>query len=153
MYEILAQWAQYNKFVESGSKNKALMSWTTISTELNDNQTQIRGFDINGPSIRGGHTCINWSQLDTETVQIATVLSFYFSPLLLSHGGFLSLYISSWVILILHLLIIWSFTWVPVPSDTLSGILWVVVVKAILFRGHLNINVARKIAVVHSMRW
>ena len=29
------------------------------STELNDNQTQIRGFDINGPLVRGGHTCIN----------------------------------------------------------------------------------------------
>ena len=37
MYEILAQWAQNNKFLESGSKNWALMSWTTVSTELNDN--------------------------------------------------------------------------------------------------------------------
>ena len=44
------------------------MSWTTASTELNDNQTQIRGFDINGLSVQGGHTCINWSQLDIETI-------------------------------------------------------------------------------------
>ena len=38
------------------------------STELNDNQTQIRGSDINGLSVWGGHTCIYWSQLDTETI-------------------------------------------------------------------------------------
>ena len=35
------------------------MSWTTASIELNDNQTQIRGSDINGLSVRGGHTYIN----------------------------------------------------------------------------------------------
>ena len=44
------------------------MSCTTASIELNDNQTQIRGSDINGLSVRGGHTCINWSQLDTKTI-------------------------------------------------------------------------------------
>ena len=35
------------------------MSWTTASIELNVNQTQIRGFDINGLSVRGGHPCID----------------------------------------------------------------------------------------------
>ena len=35
------------------------MSWTTTSTELNDNQTQIRDSNINELSVRGGHTCIN----------------------------------------------------------------------------------------------
>ena len=44
------------------------MSWTTASIELNDNQTRIRGSDVSGPSVRGGHTCINWSQLDTKTI-------------------------------------------------------------------------------------
>ena len=38
------------------------------STELNDNQIQIRGFDINGIFVQGGHTCINLSQLDTKTL-------------------------------------------------------------------------------------
>ena len=38
------------------------------NTELNDNQTQIRGSGLNGLSVRGGHTCINWSQLDTKTI-------------------------------------------------------------------------------------
>ena len=44
------------------------MSWTTTSTELNDNQTQIRDFEINGLSVWEGHTYINWSQLDTKTI-------------------------------------------------------------------------------------
>ena len=38
------------------------------STELNDNQTQTKGSEINGLSVRGGHTCIDWSQLDTEII-------------------------------------------------------------------------------------
>ena len=71
----------------------------------------------------------------------------------LPHGGSLTWYSSPWTILILHLLIIWAFTWVPVPSDTLFGFLWVVVAKTTLFRGLLNINAARKVAAVHSMRW
>ena len=34
------------------------MSRTTVSIELNDNQARIRGTDINGLSIRGGHNYI-----------------------------------------------------------------------------------------------
>ena len=34
------------------------MSWTTTSIELNDNQTQIKGIDINWLSVRGGHNYI-----------------------------------------------------------------------------------------------
>ena len=71
----------------------------------------------------------------------------------LSHGGSLTLYSSLWNILILHLLIIWASTWVPVPSDTLSDFLWVVVAKVILFRGLPHINEARKVAAMHLMRW
>ena len=44
------------------------MSWTTASNELNDNQIQIRDSDINELSVRGGYTCIYWSQLDIETI-------------------------------------------------------------------------------------
>ena len=35
------------------------MSWTTANSELNDNQTQIRGSGVNGLLVRGGDTCIN----------------------------------------------------------------------------------------------
>ena len=68
MYGILVQWAQYNKFVENGSKNLSLMGWITTSAESNDNQTQIKSSNINGLSVWGGPTGINWSQLDTKTV-------------------------------------------------------------------------------------
>ena len=96
------------------------MSWITTNVKLNGNQTQIRGSVINGPSVRGGHTCINWFRFDIKTTQIATMFSFLFfqSP---SHGGFLTLYIPLWVILFLHLLIIWAFTWVHIPSNTFSN--------------------------------
>ena len=39
-----------------------------VNTELNNNQTKIRGFDVNGLSVQGGHPCIDWSQLDTKTI-------------------------------------------------------------------------------------
>ena len=61
VYGTSVQWAQYNKFVESRSKNKALMSGTTASIELNDNQTWIRDSSISGLSVQGGRACINWT--------------------------------------------------------------------------------------------
>ena len=36
--------------------------------ELNNNQTQIRGFDVSGLLVQRGHPCIDWSQLDTKTI-------------------------------------------------------------------------------------
>ena len=79
------------------------------------------------------------------------VVSLFFQTPL--HGWSLTLYSSLWTILILHLLIIWAFTWVSVPSNTFSSFLWVVVVKATLFKGLFNINVARKVTAVYSMQW
>ena len=38
MYGILVQWAQYNKFVESGSKNWALVKLTTAKMKLGCDQ-------------------------------------------------------------------------------------------------------------------
>ena len=35
------------------------MSWMTASPDLNDNQTQIRDFEINRLSVQGGDTYIN----------------------------------------------------------------------------------------------
>ena len=86
-----------------------------------------------------------------DTLDCYNILSFFFrTPF---HGGSLTLYIFFLIILILHLSIIWAFTWVLVPSDTLPSFLWVVVTKATLFRGLLHINVARKVAALHSMQW
>ena len=65
---ILAQWAQYNEFVDGESKNLALVSWTTANTKLNDNQIQIKYSDINGLIVQGGLTFISWSQLGTIAI-------------------------------------------------------------------------------------
>ena len=55
------------------------------------------------------------------------------------------------MILTLHLLIVQATTWVFVPSDTLSGPLWVGVAKTALLRGLLHINAARELAAEHLM--
>ena len=62
------------------------MSWTTASTEFNDNQIQIRDSDIDGLTVRGDLPFVNWSQLDTSTIKIATIFSLYFSDHLLMEG-------------------------------------------------------------------
>ena len=36
--------------------------------KLNDNQTQTRGSDVNGPSVWRCQTCINWSQFGTKII-------------------------------------------------------------------------------------
>ena len=57
------------------------------------------------------------------------------------------------MILILHLLIIQTTTWVLVPSDTPSGPLLVGITKAALFRGLIHINAVKKLAAEHLMQW
>ena len=42
-----AQKAQNNEFVESGSKNQAIMNWTMANMELDDNHAQIRSTNMN----------------------------------------------------------------------------------------------------------
>ena len=63
------------------------------------------------------------------------------------------LYWPSFVIWALHLLIIQTPTWAPVPSDALTSSLWVAVTKVTLFRGLLFINAARRVVLVHLMWW
>ena len=58
-----------------------------------------------------------------------------------------------WIIFTPHLLIIWTLTWVFVPSATFPSSLWVALAKVALFRRLLHINAASKVAVVHLMRW
>ena len=70
----------------------------------------------------------------------------------LLHGDALLLYSLLKVIRTLHLLIIWTFTWVPVSSDIHLTFLWVAVTKVALFACPLHINAARKVASLHLMR-
>ena len=80
-----------------------------------------------------------WMRMVTWVLEIATVLSLLIprSPL---HGGFLLLYSPLLTILAFHLLIIQAYTWVSVPSDTLSGVLWVAVTEIAQLRGLVHIN-------------
>ena len=128
------------------------MNWTTASMSLEDDQAKTRGTDLNEFTVWGGK--FPYKSIKTEykyNFDCYSIFSLFFQSL--PHWGSLTLYSSLWTILILHLLIIWALTWVSVPSDTLFGFLWVMVAKIALFRGLLNINTARKVAVVHSMRW
>ena len=85
-------------------------------------------------------------------------LSFSISPPFFSffrstlHGDALLLYNLLKVIKALHLLIIWTFTWVPVSSDIHPTFLWVAVAKVTLFACLLHINAVRKVASLHLMR-
>ena len=63
------------------------------------------------------------------------------------------LYRPSYIIWTLHLLIIQTPTWAPVPSDALTSSLWVAMTKVTLFRGLLFINAARRVVVMHLMWW
>ena len=92
----------------------------------------------------------NWIQRQFRLLQ-SSFFAFFSPPL--SQRGSLTLYSSFWNILIIYLLIIWVSTWVPVPSDTFSSFLWIVVAKVTLFRGLFHINATRKVAAMHLMRW
>ena len=80
---------------------------------------------------------------------------FFFSLLLPSpfHEESSTLYSLFWIIFTLHLLIIWTLTWVLVPSATFPSSLWVAIVKVALFRRLPHINAASKVAIMHLMRW
>ena len=79
-------------------------------------------------------------------VQIHTV-----SPL--SLGDSSTLYRSLPIIWTLHLLIIQTPTWAPIPLDTLISSLWVALANVALFRGLLFINAVRRVVVMHLMWW
>ena len=84
--------------------------------------------------------------------QISLLCSLFFlRPL--SWGTFYILYRPFHIIWALHLLIIQTPTWAPVPSDTPINSLWVAVAKVALFRGLLFINAARRVVVMHLMWW
>ena len=62
------------------------MNWTTANMELDDNQTQIRGTDMNELLVRGGKFSYKSTKQSTSTLLIATVFFLYFSNLFLMKG-------------------------------------------------------------------
>ena len=87
--------------------------------------------------------------------RILLSLSLFFSSKLFRfplHGDFLLLYSLLKLIRTLHLLTIWTLTWVPVPSDIHLIFLWVALANVTLFACLLHINAAGKVASLHLMR-
>ena len=96
------------------------MSWTTVSIELNENQTQKRSFWCQWTfSLRRSRLYILITVGYRDNLDCYNILSLFFWYLL--HEESFTLYILLWTIFIIHLLIIRTLTWVPVPSDTPSG--------------------------------
>ena len=93
-----------------------------------------------------------WFWLKTITF-LSISISFFF-PLFRSflHGDFLLLYSILKLIRALHLLTIWTFTWVPVPSNIYLIFLWVALANVTLFTCLLHINAAGKVASLYLMR-
>ena len=105
-----------------------------------------------GCSVRGDVWVHFYSWLNAIIfLSLSLPLSFSFFQSTLHENAFL-LYSLLKVIRTLHLLIIWTFTWVPVPSDIYPTFLWVTVAKVTLFACPLHINVARKVASLHLIR-
>ena len=94
---------------------------------------------------------VDWFFLCTIVNKLVLIFSRIF--LIFFHRGFFTLYCLFWIILTLHLSIVWDITWVPVPSNTSPSFLWIVVTRASLFRYLLHINVAKKVVTVNLMRW
>ena len=55
------------------------MNWTIANMELDDNQTQIRGTDMNELTVRGGNFSYKSTKQSTSTILIAIVCFLYFS--------------------------------------------------------------------------
>ena len=105
-----------------------------------------------GYSVRGNVWVHLWFWSKTIAF-LSLSISFLFSNFRsLLHGDFLFLYSLLKLIRALHLLTIWTFTWVPVPSDIHLIFLWVALANVTLFACLLHINAARKVASLHLMR-
>ena len=129
------------------------MSWTTTSIRSCDDQTQNKDTYLSKLPVQGGKICVWWLLSNIGMVQIVILL--FFSLLFRSpfHEESSTLYSLFWIIFTLYLLIIWTLTWVLVPSATFPNSLWVAVTKVALFRRFLHKNATSKVAVVHLMRW
>ena len=151
-YSAMAQWAQENKLVESGLKNRALenssYNYHKFKDSLNETaKTNEKRFSIRDTLLLCQlifFTCNCWQACYPFS------LGFFRSPF---HKGFFTLYSSHWIILTLYLSFIWDFTWVSVSSNTSSGSLWVVITRVSLFRCLLHINAVRKVVTVNLIRW
>ena len=115
------------------------MSLTTVGLGVGDDWIGTKNAELDGLMIREDKLTIRRCEFLSGSIKQSTKgdVSLFFS-LRLS-----PLYSSFWTILVLHLLVIYAYTWVHVPSATPSNVRWVVVTQIALFRSHVHINGAK----------
>ena len=150
---IQAQRTRHNEFVESGSKGWALTRQRLMQALEGDDRVGVKNIEVDGLTIRGNELSVRGYESPSSLIRLereggicAPSLPGSWNPLPY-WGRSLTLYITLWSILVLHLLVIDAHTWVHVPSATPSNILWAVVTQIALFRRHIHINGARMLAV------
>ena len=98
------------------------MSLTTVGLDVRDDWIEIRNTELGGLVIRRDEPAIQVCELLSKLVKQSTKgdVSFFLPPVPPSYGRPLTLYSFLWTILVLHLLVIYAYTWVHVPSATSS---------------------------------
>ena len=136
------QQAQYNEFGrEAGSRTGPLRGLRQRSGRIigeQDRQWRRGGVKVYPRALSEDEFFFSFS----DTTQLGLSGVFWIAILSLREIS-LVIYSSAPFILAIHLLSVQVATWVSVPSSTSFNLLWVVVDRVTLFRGHSFINAAR----------
>ena len=118
---------------------------------MQQTEREIIPFKFTGYRSEEAYKCTSCSgyRIQNSFTSLPLFFSILRSPL---HGDFLLLYSTLKLIRALHLLTIWTFTWVPVPSDIHLIFLWVALANVTLFACLLHINAAEKVVSLHLIR-
>ena len=123
------------------------MSLTTVNVNVRDDWAGTRNTELDGLLIRGDELTIQGCEFLSVLIKQSTkggMYAFLFPSC--PCGCSLTLYSSFWTILVLHLLVIYAYTWVHIPSAIPSDVLRAMVTQVALSRGHVHINGARMLA-------
>ena len=132
----LLQWI-YRKWVQGLGFDE-----TTVNIGVGDGRVGAKNTEVDRLTIRGNELLVRGYEFPSGLCPFPPR-----EPKPPSYGRSLALCISFWSILILHLLVIHTHTWVHVPSATPSNTLWAVETQIVLSRGHVHINGVRTLAV------
>ena len=125
---------------------------TTVNAEVRDDRVGAKNTELDGLTIRGNELLVRGYEFPSGLIHqehdggICAPPPRVQNPAPLPCGRSLTLYSSLWSILVLHLLVIHTHTWVHVPLAIPSDILWAVVTQIALPRGYVHINGDRMLA-------
>ena len=141
--------AQYNEFIESGSKSWALIRRRLVLGVKNTQNRAAQRPREKGPLTRGRESPTPLGHIGASFLSLSLPLLLGRLPPPLPFLWVISvvIYSSRQFILLLHLSVIHTYPQVHVPSVILSGVLWAAVALIALSRGHIHINGVRVLAV------